>query len=300
LTISQLAEAAGVELSTIRYYERRGLVRPDARRSSGYREYTNESVRRVRFIRHAQALGFTLEEIAGLLRLRIAPGMDCAAVRARASAKLANVKARLVELERIRDALAKLVAACPAQGPETRCTILDTLDSSTGENATLPARRMSRRKFGDKDMESLELRIDGMHCDGCAHTIEALLGREPGMKSVSVTQATGLVDGQDLSHAISLGQDAAAIGGGWAHKRLLRIEKNLMCGARRVPIDEITWRGLHVVFHRQSTCEAGATSLSMPVLAKLTRPRVHGAVPRERPGAGARSFQPVAIREQSL
>src|SRR5713226_9186530 len=96
LTISRLAEAAGVELSTIRYYERRGLVRPDARRSSGYREYTNESVRRVRFIRHAQALGFTLEEIAGLLRLRIAPGMDCAAVRARASTKLANVKARLV------------------------------------------------------------------------------------------------------------------------------------------------------------------------------------------------------------
>ncbi|HEX7953496.1 MAG TPA: MerR family transcriptional regulator, partial [Burkholderiales bacterium] len=183
LTISRLAKAAGVELSTIRYYERRGLVRPNARRSSGYREYTDESVRRVRFIRHAQALGFTLDEIAGLLRLRIAPGMDCAAVRARASAKLANVNARLVELERIRDALATLVAACPAQGPVTRCTILDTLDSSTGEIATLPARRMSRRKYGGNDMKSLELIIEGMHCGGCANTIEALLGREPGMQS---------------------------------------------------------------------------------------------------------------------
>lgn len=188
LTISRLAEAAGVELSTIRYYERRGLVRPNARRSSGYREYTDEAVRRVRFIRHAQALGFTLDEIAGLLRLRVSPGMDCGAVRARASAKLANVKSRLVELERIRDALAKLVAACPAQGPITRCTILDTLDS---ENATISTRRMGRRKLGDKDMKSLELRIDGMHCDGCAHTIEALLGREPGIKSVSVSHATG-------------------------------------------------------------------------------------------------------------
>lgn len=104
LTISRLAEAAGVQVSTIRYYERRGLVRPNARRSSGYREYDDESVRRVQFIRHAQALGFTLAEVAGLLRLRIAPGVDCSAVHARASAKLANVKARLAELERVRDA----------------------------------------------------------------------------------------------------------------------------------------------------------------------------------------------------
>lgn len=84
LTVSKLAKAAGVEVSTIRYYERRGLVKPFSRRSSGYRDYNSDAVRRVRFIRHAQALGFTLEEIAGLLRLRITPGMDCAAVRARA------------------------------------------------------------------------------------------------------------------------------------------------------------------------------------------------------------------------
>ncbi len=112
MTISRMAEAAGVEVSTIRNYERRGLVRPNARRSSGYREYTDESVRHVRFVRHAQALGFTLEEIAGLLRLRTAPNIDCGAVCARASANLADVNARLAELERIRDALAKLVAAC--------------------------------------------------------------------------------------------------------------------------------------------------------------------------------------------
>jgi MerR family copper efflux transcriptional regulator len=146
LTIGRLAEAAGVEVSTIRYYERRGLVRPNARRSSGYREYTDEAVRRVRFIRHAQALGFTLEEIAELLLLRITPNIDCGAVRARASEKLANVNARLAELERIRDALAKLVAACPAQGPMTRCTILDTLDASDGKKATAAVRRTGQRK----------------------------------------------------------------------------------------------------------------------------------------------------------
>jgi MerR family copper efflux transcriptional regulator len=149
LTISRLAGAAGVQISTIRYYERRGLVRPNARRSSGYREYNDESVRRVQFIRHAQALGFTLEEVAGLLRLRIAPGVDCSAVRARASAKLENVKARLAELECIRDALVKLVAACPAKGPVTRCTILDTLDTFNAENTTM-VRRKGQRKLETK------------------------------------------------------------------------------------------------------------------------------------------------------
>ena len=191
LTIGRLAEAAGVELSTIRYYERRGLVRPTSRRSSGYREYNDESVRRVKFIRHAQALGFTLEEVDGLLRLRVVPSADCAAVRARATAKLAKVKARLSALERISDALTKLIAACPAQGPITRCTILDTLDASSDEDPLLSMPLQGRSKSGAKSMRSLELGIEGMHCDGCAHTIEALLGREPGVKLVKISHATG-------------------------------------------------------------------------------------------------------------
>jgi len=191
LTVSKLAKAVGVEVSTIRYYERRGLVKPSSRRSSGYRDYDSDAVRRVCFIRHAQALGFTLEEIAGLLRLRVAPGLDCAAVRARVSAKLADVEARLVELERLRDALARLVAACPARGPVMHCTILDTLDSDAGEDTPGPMRRFGRHKIGDKNMKLLDLKIDGMHCDGCASTIEALLAREPGVKSASVSHATG-------------------------------------------------------------------------------------------------------------
>lgn len=191
LTTSKMARAAGVEISTVRYYERRGLIAAPERRASGYRQFDDEVVRRVRFIRHAQALGFTLEEIAGLLRLCITPGMDCAAVRARASAKLADVNARLVELERIRAALAKLVAACPARGPVMHCTILDALDSSAGADTSAPVRRFGRHKIGDKNMKLLELKIDGMHCAGCASTIEALLAREPGVKSASVSHATG-------------------------------------------------------------------------------------------------------------
>ncbi len=145
----------------------------------------------MRFIRHAQELGFTLDEIAGLLRLRVTPGMDCAVVRARASAKLANVKTRLVELDRIRDALETLVAACPAKGPVTYCTILDALDSPVSGNAPLSALGSGRQKNGGKKMKSLEIKIEGMHCGGCANTIEALLAREPGVKSVIVSHAKG-------------------------------------------------------------------------------------------------------------
>ena len=91
LTISKLAKAAGVEVSTIRYYERRGLVTPAARRSSGYREYGSDAVRKVRFIRHAQALGFSLEDIAELLALRIDAGGSCADVRQRSQRKLVDI-----------------------------------------------------------------------------------------------------------------------------------------------------------------------------------------------------------------
>lgn len=138
----------------------------------------------MRFIRHAQVLGFTLEEIAGLLSLRTTPGTDCAAVRGRAAARLANVKSRMAELERIHDALEKLVASCPTGKALEHCTILDALDSFTHT-----ARPVSRRRHsGGKDMKSLELTIEGMHCAGCAQTIEALLTRETGVKSASVSQ----------------------------------------------------------------------------------------------------------------
>jgi Hg(II)-responsive transcriptional regulator len=187
LTIGALADRAGVGVETIRFYERKGLVRRPPRPGAGFRVYPEDAVGRIRFIRQAQALGFTLQEIGGLLALRVTPGSDCAAVRTRAVSKLAIVEARLAELERIRGALGKLIAACPGRGAVTTCTILEAL-AQAGELTPRPARRRNARRT---DMKSLELRIEGMHCDGCAGTIEALLAREPGIKGASVSYAAG-------------------------------------------------------------------------------------------------------------
>jgi len=187
LTIGALASRAGVGVETIRFYERKGLVRRPPRPGTGFRLYPEETVARIRFIRQAQTLGFTLREIKGLLALRVAPGTDCAAVRSRAVAKLANVEARLAELERIRGALAKLIAACSGRGAVTTCTILGAL-AERAEHIPEPVRHRNARS---RDMKSLELRIQGMHCDGCAGTIEALLAREPGVKGASVSYAAG-------------------------------------------------------------------------------------------------------------
>jgi len=187
LTIGALADRAGVGVETIRFYERKGLVRRPARPGAGFRVYPEDAVGRIRFIRQAQALGFTLQEIGGLLALRVTPGSDCAAVRTRAVAKRAIVQTRLAELERIRDALDKLIAACPGRGAVTTCTILEALAQATGMTPDTRQRRSARSKA----MKSLELKIQGMHCDGCAGTIEALLAREPGVKGASVSYAAG-------------------------------------------------------------------------------------------------------------
>ncbi len=188
LTIGTVARRAGIGVETVRFYERRGLLRRPARPGTGFRTYPEESVARLQFIRQAQVLGFTLKEIGDLLALRVAPGTDCAAVRTRAAAKLADVEGRLAELGRIRRALAKLVAACPGSGAVTTCTILGSLAEAAETGAARPTRR---RNVRSKDMKSLKLKIEGMHCDGCAATIEALLTHEPGVKATNVSYAAG-------------------------------------------------------------------------------------------------------------
>ncbi len=189
LTIGMLARRAGVGVETVRFWERRGLLLRPPRPAGGYRSYPAETIARIRFIRQAQALGFTLQEIAALLALRVAPGVDCAAIRARAAAKLADAKTRLAELERICAALSKLVAACPGRGAVVHCTILDALNTTAEPVARTPVRRTAKRKHGANDVKSIELSIEGMHCDGCANTIEALLAAEPGVKAATVSFA---------------------------------------------------------------------------------------------------------------
>ena len=212
LTIGALARRAGVGVETVRFYERRGLVRRPVRPRAGYRSYPEEAVARIRFIRNAQTLGFTLQEVKELLALRVTAGTSCAAVRARASVKAADVKRRLAHLERIREALEKLVAVCPGRGALADCTILEALDSADmGAPDSRPARRKARQK-GVASMKSLEIRIDGMQCEGCASTIQAILSREPGVKSSSVSfekraasvfYDPGETDGARLAEAVT-------------------------------------------------------------------------------------------------
>jgi MerR family copper efflux transcriptional regulator len=128
LLISQLANEANVHVETIRYYERRGLLPAPLRRPSGYREYGPDSVARVRFIKSAQELGFSLVEIENLLALRINAGTSCDAVRKQAETKLAEINQKIQTLQRLQQALNQLVAACERGGPQGDCPILDALE----------------------------------------------------------------------------------------------------------------------------------------------------------------------------
>lgn len=129
LTIGELAREAGVNVQTVRYYERRGLLEEPPRRASGYREYPESDVARLGFIRRAQALGFTLTEIGDLLSLRVDPRTTSADVHRRVEEKLADVEAKLADLRRIRGALRELAASCKAHGPVGECPFLEALEA---------------------------------------------------------------------------------------------------------------------------------------------------------------------------
>ena len=126
-TIGGLAKAAGVGVETVRYYQRRGLLPEPARPPREIRRYGDEDVRRLRFIRRAQAAGFTLEQIGELLALDRTD--DRARVRALATERLAALDARIAELEQSRGSLERLRSTC-ASGRKGPCPILDAFDGS--------------------------------------------------------------------------------------------------------------------------------------------------------------------------
>ena len=132
LTIGGAARRAGVNIQTLRYYERRRLLPAPKRTASNYRVYSDDTVRRVRFIKRAQELGFTLTEIKELLSLRASPRSRCEDVRKRSKAKITDIDEKIRTLEAMRRALSKLVRACSGRGPATECPILDSLDSDEG------------------------------------------------------------------------------------------------------------------------------------------------------------------------
>jgi MerR family copper efflux transcriptional regulator len=125
LGIGQLAKRGGVGIDTVRYYERNGLLAPRDRLTSGYRRYGELEVARLRFIRRAQALGFTLKEIKDLLAL--SAQRDVGRVKRSAQAKLSDVETRIADLVRVRDGLATLINACPGHGRSADCPILRAL-----------------------------------------------------------------------------------------------------------------------------------------------------------------------------
>lgn len=125
LSIGQLARQADVAIDTVRYYERNGLLTPAGRLASGYRRYGATELKRLRFIRRAKALGFSLNDIRVLLTL--GDEHDVAEVKRVAQSKRGDIEQRIAELERIRDGLDTLIAACPGHGRAEACPILDAL-----------------------------------------------------------------------------------------------------------------------------------------------------------------------------
>jgi MerR family mercuric resistance operon transcriptional regulator len=129
LTIGQLAKKATVNIQTVRYYERRGLLPKPRRLESGYRQYSLDDLARLRFIRHAKELGFSLKEISELFSLRVDPNTTCLDVKRRTEVKIADVEVKIRSLQRIKKALTQLVSLCQGRGPTSECPILEALDS---------------------------------------------------------------------------------------------------------------------------------------------------------------------------
>lgn len=128
MTISQLARESSVNLETIRYYERRGLIPKPPRNASGYRQYSQEDIARTKFIKRAQALGFSLKEISEILSLRMEPGTTGGDIKARVEAKIDEVEQKIADLRQMRKALLKLVSKCTGKGPVGQCPILEILN----------------------------------------------------------------------------------------------------------------------------------------------------------------------------
>ena len=131
LTIGRVAERAGVGVETVRFYEREGLIEQPARPRSGYRKYPERVVSELRFIRRSQELGFSLREIDELMSLRLAPEANSADIKLRAEAKIAEIEEKIADLQRMRDALQRLAAACDGERPVEEYPILEALDTES-------------------------------------------------------------------------------------------------------------------------------------------------------------------------
>lgn len=129
MKIGELARHCDVNIDTIRYYERQGLLPAPKRLASGYRRYEASDLDRLRFVRRAKGLGFALDEIKDLLALSDHRDDDMGELKSLAKAKLVDIDSRMDELSKIRDGLTTLIDACPGHGALATCPILNALAS---------------------------------------------------------------------------------------------------------------------------------------------------------------------------
>lgn len=154
LTRGKLATEGGVKSETVRYYERRGLLAKPPRTAAGYRLFDADAVRRLRFIKHAQALGFSLKEVKELLALRVRPGVSCGDVRRRAEAKLVDVDDKLRALRAMRKTLERLIGTCANRGPVSACAILASLDAGDEHDSASHSPRARSRARTQRSTET--------------------------------------------------------------------------------------------------------------------------------------------------
>ncbi len=133
---SELAERAGVNSETLRYYERRGLLQPPPRTLGGYRDYPPAAVELLRFIKRAQELGFTLDEVEELLHLDAGGPESCDAARELAETRRADLEARIADLQRMRDSLNELIATCERPAEDRACALLEAIANPTPSPTT--------------------------------------------------------------------------------------------------------------------------------------------------------------------
>ncbi len=131
LTRSELAKKSGVHIETLRYYEKRKLIDPPPRSESGYRLYSHEEVDRILFIKNAQKLGFTLNEIYELLRLRVKKNSSCDSVLKKAQIKREEIDLKIKDLKSMKRALDQLIHKCEQSIPTEECPILDSFETNT-------------------------------------------------------------------------------------------------------------------------------------------------------------------------
>lgn len=180
LHIGEVAKLAGVNIQTLRYYERRGGLLPKPKRSaSGYRIYPPETVALIRFIKRAQDLGFTLEEAEDLLRLQQVKGMRREKARSLAAEKIKSIDEKLSRLAAMRSAIGSLLDACACSEGGLTCPILEAL-SDQERSSTAPLSK------GNKKMKTVSLSVEGMRCQSCVARVKTALTELAGVGDIDV------------------------------------------------------------------------------------------------------------------